>query len=115
MPDTLTLCGGCGHPMHWKECGANPDSTGGPCRCDNSISVEVSPTMPDTPLDAAAATKFYRSLHKRHPVRCTCGHAFSSHRQDPVDVWATERCKTCGCAGFQNRDEPMQSEEPHDA
>jgi hypothetical protein len=51
MPDTLTLCGGCGHPMHWKECGANPDSTGGPCRCDNSISVEVSPTMPDTPLD----------------------------------------------------------------
>lgn len=33
---------------------------------------------------------------------CTCGHAWSSHRQDPVDVWVTERCKTCGCAGFDN-------------
>jgi hypothetical protein len=37
--------------------------------------------------------------------RCTCGHVLSSHRQDPIDVWATERCKTCGCAAFNNRDD----------
>jgi hypothetical protein len=37
--------------------------------------------------------------------RCTCGHVLSPHRQDPIDVWATERCKTCGCAAFNNRDD----------
>jgi hypothetical protein len=58
--------------------------------------------MPDTP--------------RKPMIRCTCGHALSSHRQDPVDVWANERCKTCGCAAFLNEDEDkMQSEEPHDA
>lgn len=38
-------------------------------------------------------------------IRCTCGHALSSHRQDPVDPWISERCVTCGCAGFDNRDD----------
>jgi len=37
---------------------------------------------------------------RRNAVTCTCGHAFSSHRQDPTDPWATERCKTCGCSAF---------------
>jgi hypothetical protein len=34
--------------------------------------------------------------------RCTCGHALSSHRQDPDDVWANEKCKTCRCASFDD-------------
>jgi hypothetical protein len=40
MPETTvtqTLCGRCNHPMHWHECGAGADSTGGPCPCRNDV------------------------------------------------------------------------------
>jgi hypothetical protein len=47
-------------------------------------------------------------------VQCDCGHAFSSHREDTTDPWATIRCKTCGCAGFQNRDEAAMQGDPED-
>ena len=30
-----TFCGRCSHPMHFRECGAYPESTGGPCQCRN--------------------------------------------------------------------------------
>jgi hypothetical protein len=47
----------------------------------------------------------------RPAIECTCGHALSSHRQDSADPWVTERCKTCGCAGFLNVQDtrPQQS------
>ncbi len=49
------------------------------------------------------------------PITCTCGHALSSHRQDPEDPYVTERCVTCGCAAFLNRDEEkMQSRDDED-
>jgi hypothetical protein len=48
-------------------------------------------------------------------IQCVCGHALSSHRQDPDDPWVEQRCVTCGCAGFENRDEAkMQGDEPED-
>ena len=55
----------------------------------------------------------------RPRIVCSCGHAFSSHRQDPVDPWATERCKTCGCAAFydredERRDRAAAERGPHD-
>lgn len=47
---------------------------------------------------------------------CTCGHVFRSHQQDPVDPWVAQRCKTCGCAGFENRDEArMQSHDEEES
>jgi len=30
-----TFCGGCGHPMHRHECGADANLTAGPCKCRN--------------------------------------------------------------------------------
>lgn len=51
-----------------------------------------------------------RSSGPRYSPRCTCGHVQSSHRPDPDDVWVRDRCKTCGCATFDNRDDHrMQS------
>ena len=47
-------------------------------------------------------------------IRCVCGHALSSHRQDPVDQWVAERCKTCGCAGFENDQEAMMQNDEED-
>jgi len=46
---------------------------------------------------------------------CTCGHVYSSHRQETVAPFMEERCKTCGCAAFNNRDDDsMQSEDEYD-
>jgi hypothetical protein len=38
---------------------------------------------------------------------------YSSHRPDPIDPYISERCQTCGCAAFLNRDErKMQASDP---
>lgn len=54
--------------------------------------------------DAAIARAFERAEARKHAPRCVCGHAHSSHRNDPVDPYISERCIYCRCAAFDNRD-----------
>lgn len=62
-------------------------------------------------MDAAVDALLAHTAKPRKPrIVCTCGHALSSHRQDPVDPWATEKCKTCGCSAFLNRDDRRQGD-----
>lgn len=44
------LCGRCSHPLHWRECGANPESTA-PCRCRNDGYESPAVLLRDTPED----------------------------------------------------------------
>lgn len=62
--------------------------------------------------DAAIERALERAEGRPRAPRCVCGHALSSHRNDPVDPYISERCIYCRCAAFDNRDDArMQGED----
>ena len=102
-----SFCGRCNHPMHWRECGFDAGSTGGPCPCRNDRADRAdefetpgytqAPALPviDAFCDCPSCEGRTKAMYDL-PGRCSnCGARFTVRNRKGDKAALSVECPSC--------------------